>query len=169
MRRELLTPANANRNCLGCHAVDQMHPVSLTDALRYVILDPFGTNRVDDPPKESTIRPSLEVELLVRQVSDDQRIITHQRPGPLYGILGQVLANPTALTHLIASVSFLRLLQDRLQESHASVLGLGQPDVNCLGQASRDLRRSVMYWWRSHLLRSFRTSASLEKRSAIKS
>ena len=134
MRREFLAPASTDRNRLRVHAVDEMHLVALPNALLNISVDPLRPHSIDNSPEEPAVRPPLEVELLVRQVGHDRRVIAHERPGPLYGVLGQVLPDSAALTDFVAGEGPLGLLENLLQETHASIFCLGEPDVDCHGQ-----------------------------------
>ena len=107
-----------------------MHAIPLSNALINIIINPLRAHRVHDTPEEPPVRPPLEVELLIRQVLDNLKVVAHQSPSPLHRVLWQVLPNSAALPHLISGESLFLVLENQLEEAHAGILGLGQPDIH---------------------------------------
>ena len=161
MLHELLPPRAADGDLLAFQALLQMQAVSHLAAPRHVLLDVVVPDGREDPPEEAAIRPPSQIHLVIGHVLDNLRIIAYLAPDVLRSVFRQVISDPVADNHLSSEETLLRIFENLLNEGHAVVLLNRQPGVTYVWNQRRGyLHRSVMYWWRSFLLRSLRINAS---------
>ena len=158
---EPLPPGAADGDLLAFQALLQMQGISLLAASRDVLLDVVSPDSREDSPEETTIRVASQVHLVAGHVLDDLWIVADLVPDVLRSVLWQMVPDPVADNNFSTGEAKLRLLKNRLDEGHAAVLLYRQPGVTYgIYQTRGYLQRSVMYWWRSFLLRSLRINAS---------
>ena len=122
MFQEPLPPGAADGNLLAFQAFLQMQPISLLAASRDVLLDKVASDCREDSPEETTIWVASQVHLVAGHVLDDLWIIANLVPDILRSVLWQMVPDSIADHDFAASETKLRLLENRLDESHTAVL-----------------------------------------------